>query len=187
MTASVTVSATATSAVQAAAADPRLTQLEGHRRTFLGFLHRRVRTDADAEDLLQQGLLRAANRLGTLRDDSKLVPWFYRILRRLVAEHHAAWAVEQKRFDLLREEMDAFTPDEATACGCALGLLDELRPEYASILRAVDLDEEELADVARRLDVTVNNATVRLHRARKQLRDRVLALCGDPACGSCDC
>jgi RNA polymerase sigma-70 factor (ECF subfamily) len=47
-----------------------------------------------------------------------------------------------------------------------------------------------LIEAAARLDITHNNATVRLHRARKALRDAMEAHCGvtDPqACAACRC
>jgi RNA polymerase sigma-70 factor (ECF subfamily) len=71
-----------------------------------------------------------------------------------------------------------------------VGQLDSIRSDYAEILRRVDLGDERLADVAAGLGITVNNATVRLHRARKALRDQLRAFCGTDsarACADCGC
>ena len=72
----------------------------------------------------------------------------------------------------------------------SLGQLDRIRPEYADMLRRVDIDEERLPEVASSLGITVNNATVRLHRARKALRDQLRSFCGVDslrACLDCSC
>ena len=38
-----------------------------------------MRNEAEAEDLTQETLLRAYNKLSTLEDPARLVPWLYRI------------------------------------------------------------------------------------------------------------
>ena len=55
-------------------------------------------------------------------------------------------------------------------CGCFAPLLEALKPEYAEILRRVDLEGRKPAEFARETGITPNHAMVRLHRARKALR-----------------
>jgi RNA polymerase sigma-70 factor (ECF subfamily) len=163
------------------------------RPELLAFLRRRARTEADAEDLLQQALERATRKAHTLRDPERIVPWFFRIVRRLVAEHHAALAVDARRRARLLAEIRESEPEEMAACGCALGLFESLKPQYAQMLRRVDLDDEPLPEVAGSLGLSVNNAAVRLHRARRALRAKVEAMCGPGlraarrACANCAC
>ena len=54
----------------------------------------------------------------------------------------------------------------------------ELAPSHAEMLRRIDADGEPVEDVAQALDITVGNAYVRLHRARRSLRARVARRCG---------
>src|SRR5688572_32346081 len=68
------------------------------------------------------------------------------------------------------------------------GQLERIRPEYADVLRRVDIEEEPLSSVAEALGITVNNATVRLHRARKAFREQLQAFCGTASMRAClDC
>lgn len=167
-----------------------LVMLAEQRPAFLAFVRRRVSSGADAEDLLQQGLLKAAERLDTLREGERLEAWFYRVLRNTIADHHAAWARREARLELLAREASMAPPEEAAVCGCSLGVLDTLHAEYAEVLRRVDIEEQSLDDVARDLAITPNNAKVRLHRARKALRTALLSYCGTDsvdACASCAC
>lgn len=168
-----------------------LLRMLGERRPeFLGFVKKRVRSGADAEDLLQQALVRAAEKIEGLRSDDRIDAWFYRVLRNTIADHRAAWATrEAKLGELAREAIDA-TPDEAAICGCSMGVMEKLRPEYATMLRRVDIDEESIENVAASLHISTNNAKVRLHRARKALRDELLSWCGTDsvrACQDCAC
>ncbi|MDX3966892.1 MAG: sigma-70 family RNA polymerase sigma factor [Bradyrhizobium sp.] len=88
---------------------------------------------------------------------------------------------------------DAATPPleeeiDTAACMCLHKVLPALKPEYAEILRRVDLAEEPREAVAAALGLTIGNLTVRLHRARQALR-RVLELTCEtcPIHGYLDC
>jgi RNA polymerase sigma-70 factor (ECF subfamily) len=180
-----------TSAV-AATSPPSAGELLDHlarqRVKFSSFLRRRLPNEADAEDLLQQGLVRAAEKIHTVRDPAQVDAWFYRLLRRLVADAHEKEAVRSARLDLLRADLDEASPEEVATCGCSLGLLAGLRPAYATMLRRVDMDGEPVGEVARSLELSSNNATVRLHRARKAMRRALLDACGTCAADACvDC
>lgn len=162
--------------------------IQAERGRFVDFLRRRV--GDEAEDVFQQSLLRAVERAGELRDPALARPWFWRVLRNAVADHHAARVSRDARLAALRAA-EPETPDEETAaCACALGLLARLPPGYAEILRRVDLDDERVVDVARALGITPDNASVRLHRARAALRERLAGCCAVRsmrACFTCDC
>lgn len=175
-----------------AAALPRelLAVLAEKRPAFLAFVRKRVRSGADADDLLQQALLRATEKIGTLRDGERADAWFYRVLRNTLADHHTEWARRASQLDALAREASEAPPEEAAACACSLGLLGELRPEYAEIVRRVDLDEQSLDEASTALGISSNNAKVRLHRARKALREALLERCDVQStrqCQACDC
>lgn len=168
--------------------DALLSILSDARPAFVAFAARRLGTSADAEDVVQQALLRAASSIGKVRDRERVVAWFYRVLRNVIADHRAASA----RLVLLAERLEpsATEDDSASVCGCSLELLGTLRSEYAEVVRRVDLDEEPLGEVARSMTITSNNAKVRLHRARKALRSALAARCGtdsSQACADCEC
>ena len=171
--------------------DPTLIhELMANRSEYLAFVRGRVRSGADAEDILQQAFVKATAHAGDVRDPAKLRAWFYQVLRRTLADHHAAWAVREAKLELLAADLEEATPEEIATCACSLGQLEQMRAEYADLLRRVDIDEEPIQEVAESLGITANNATVRLHRARKALRERILELCGANAavaCRSCNC
>jgi RNA polymerase sigma-70 factor (ECF subfamily) len=137
---------------------------------------------------LQQAWLRAAERVGQVRDPDRAEAWFYRVLRRAIADFRVQRAREVKQLEQLVADVDAQEPEEVAACACALGLLGGERAEYRELIERVDLNDERVVDVAAALGLTANNTTVRLHRARRSLRDAVLAHCGaSPECGDCEC
>jgi RNA polymerase sigma-70 factor (ECF subfamily) len=69
-------------------------------------------------------------------------------------------------------------------------IIPTLKPEYAELIRKVDLAENSPANVAEELGITPNNLTVRLHRARAQLRERLVQtcqMCSKHGCLNCTC
>jgi len=167
--------------------------VENHRR-FLAFLERRVESRAAAEEILQEAFLRGLERAGEIHDDERAVAWFYRLLRNAVVDHYRRRGAEARGLEALARELgDASEPPpevEAALCHCFEALLPALRPEYAEILRRVDLEGGRPAEFAREAGLTANNAMVRLHRARRALRadlQRSCRTCADHGCLDCSC
>jgi len=170
--------------------------LNAHRNTFKAFLTARVGSETEAEDILQNGLLKALQRAGDIHDDAKLTAWFYQLLRNAVVDHYRARGSARRRHDALGDMIAALGEDIAAApkgwepllCGCLAGVVDTLKPQHAELLRRVDLNGESVQDVAKAMKMTANNASVTLHRARRDLRARLETFCGDCADGAClDC
>lgn len=157
---------------------------------FLSFLERRLGSRPDAEEVLQGAYVRALER-GVPEDAGDgIVTWFYRVLRNGLLDRARRRDAERRSGErLAREAEEAEEPElRAAVCACMHDVLPALKPEYADVVRAVDLEERALAEVAAARAITVNNATVRLHRARQALRKQLLRTCGACAAHGClDC
>lgn len=144
----------------------------------------------DVDDITQLAALRAIERAETLDDPMRVRAWLYRIHRNLIVDTYRARSREQRHVDTEGEVPDPIETDAEDPCACSVIQAKRLRPSYASILSLVDTGGLGLDDAARELEITPNNATVRLHRARKALREAMLEHCGvtDPrACAGCRC
>jgi RNA polymerase sigma-70 factor (ECF subfamily) len=163
-----------------------LRQIEADRARYVRFARARVASDADAEDVVQRALLRAVTHADTLADAGRAEAWFFRVLRRAIADHHRTSAVASARRHEEADETGA-GPDleslpapepAAPVCGCGAVLLEEIPASYAEMLRRIDASEEPIEDVARSLGISTATAYVRLHRARRALRNHVEHRCG---------
>lgn len=165
--------------------------LLAHRSAFKAFLVARVGNAADAEDLLQNGLIKALQHSEELRDGEKSVAWFYRILRNVVIDHGRSRGAARQRDDAWATETTTLADDTAAEkmlCSCFEHLLPSLKPTHAELLRRVDLQGQAVSAAASALGLTPNNASVTLHRARAELRKRLQDFCGSCASGAClDC
>lgn len=157
------------------------------RGELLESVRRRARAGVDAEEVLQRALERALVRSDQVRDPARAAAWVGRVVRNVLLDE-----LRRKRDVVLPVDETAPVPfeEDGADCGCALVQADQLKPEYALILRRVIVDGVAVTDVAAELGVTPGNAMVRLHRARKALRDRLKEHCGTTsarACAECGC
>lgn len=168
-----------------------LPALVGNHRQFLGFLERRVGSKAVAEELLQSAFVKTLEKGGALRDGEGAVTWFYRLLRNALVDHYRHQAAEGRALEREAREATEATEDpelKSAVCACVGELLPTLKPEYAELVRKVDLEERGVPDVAKEVGITANNAGVRLHRARQALKKQLERSCGTCASHGClDC
>ena len=160
---------------------------------FRGFARSRLGDPELAADLVQDALLKALRAGDELRYDENLVAWFYRILRNAIIDLYRKKATEAKALERFAAELDnkpAAGRSDRVICGCLTRLLPMLKPDYAELVRRIDLDGQSAQAVAADLGVKPGNLKVRLHRARQQLRKRLLQtcqLCATHGCLNCSC
>lgn len=152
---------------------------------FKAFLASRVGNDADAEDLLQNGLVKAMERSGEIKDGEKAVAWFYQVLRNVLIDHVRSRQASARRDDAWASSAVTLADDrvaERHICACFEKMLPAMKPAHAELLRRVELQGEAVASAASALGITPNNASVSLHRARAELRAKLVDFCGDCSC-----
>lgn len=169
-----------------------------HRDRFKAYLSKRLENEAVAEEILQQALLRAVEKEDEIENEASIVPWFYRVLRNALIDHYRSRASDSKKAEELMQELET-TGSKSTApadelrnaiCRCLDGLVETLKPEYAELVRKVDLETKPQEIVAKELKISPNNLSVRLHRARQALRkslERSCGACSKHACLDCTC
>ena len=170
------------------------TTLSTNRNAFLGFLVKRLGNRPDAEDVLQEFCIRVLARKDQLRDARRMDAWLYAVLRSALNDHYRKLGRSRRLKDAVALEAqsaaiaDDPVEDMEVICNCVKGLVNELRPPDADLIRRIDIDEDDRMIVAADLGLKAGALNVRLHRARAALSDVLLAHCG-PCCrhGFDDC
>ncbi|MGB9773033.1 MAG: RNA polymerase sigma factor [Bacteroidota bacterium] len=167
-------------------------QLISGREKFLAYIRKRISDPNLAEDILQDSLLKAIQAAPAIKDQERLVKWFYRILQNAIVDAYRRKAAEMsRRINYAHEtEQSIGTEDERSICECLNEILPTLKPEYEEVLKLVELDEEDPEVVAQRLGISRNNLKVRTHRARQALRRRLeetCRICAIHHCMDCSC
>jgi RNA polymerase sigma factor (sigma-70 family) len=177
------------------AMDPAvLESLVGAHRRFLGFVEKRVSSRAVAEEIVQEAFVRGMERGGALREGESATAWFYRVLRNAIVDHFRRRGTEARALEGLARELDEEGPEaeelREAVCGCVAELATTLKPEYADVLRQVEVEGTSVKDFASAHGISANLAGVRVHRAREALRKQVRRACGtcaDHGCLDCTC
>jgi RNA polymerase sigma factor (sigma-70 family) len=162
------------------------------RAKLVGYVAGRVGDPDLAEDLFQDSLLKALQHAGDLRDEDRLIPWFYRILNNAMADYYREREVAARYLPqlALHEAAEPEPSEWAALCECFRDLIPTLKPEYAELIERLELAEAEPAQLAAELDISPNNLKVRRHRARQALRQRLeqtCRMCAEHGCLDCTC
>ena len=154
------------------------------RRTYVDTYTLAVRLTAneeDARDVVQEAYLRAWKGIKRFRGDAQFSTWLYRITA------NAAYTLVQKRrrrrtepLETVDEPVEAAVGAQPEAAAESALLLEQLSAAVAELppkLRAIvvlkDVYGLSHEDIAEELGISIAAAKVRLHRARKKLRDRL--------------
>lgn len=160
------------------------------RPRFVSFVRSRITDRAAAEDIVHGAYARAVAR-GVPEDPSGAVRWFYRVLLNAVTDFHRRQAAQVRGLERFRQDAPKAAPGESRRlCGCVRRALEALPPRYRTILQRVEVEGASVALAAAEVGITSGNGSVRLHRARRLLGDRLRNICGAcslDGCADCDC
>lgn len=170
--------------------------LDQHAAALAVFVRGRVPPN-EVQDVLQIAALRAVERADSLADPARVRGWLYQLHRNVAIDVARARASRNRLRE--RAATRAVTEVEPAPaelslsdglCRCSIAQVNRLSEPYATILKLVDLGDQTLAEASDTLGISVNNATVRLHRARRALRKRLFSHCATTSlrdCESCRC
>ena len=140
------------------------------------FIRRRVASDADTDDVLQEVLLRMHRGLHNLQDDTRLAAWMYRIGRSAIADHlrarqrrgpaRAPQAGEVTHVPLEANE-DAVAAPVATYVA---SLVAHLPSPYREAIQLSELEGRSHKQAAQMLGISLSAMKSRVLRGRAKLR-----------------
>jgi RNA polymerase sigma-70 factor (ECF subfamily) len=145
-----------------------------------GFVGRRVREQADVDDIVQRVFLHVHRSLPTLRDTDKLHAWIYQTTRRAIADFYRSPSQNREvAIGSTDDFADGLARDEseepgASATGelanCLKPLMRSLAATDQQALQMVEFDGLTQVDAAARLGLSVSGMKSRVQRARSHLR-----------------
>ena len=169
--------------------------------TFQPRIHRylaRLAGENEAEDLTQEVFVKVAQALDNFRGESKLSTWLYRIatnaaLDRLRSPSFQRMAQIGLADDLIEtgeaeiEDRDVWTGEKTPSIEqqfvrkemneCIRDFIEKLPESYRTVLVLSELEGLKNNEIADILGVTLDTVKIRLHRARKKLREELETHC----------
>ena len=141
----------------------------------------------DAHDVAQEAYLRAFRSLKRFRGDAQFSTWMYRITANCASTHLARRSKgrhdELSEDDTVADERPESDPESMAEAGSLRDRVTVALADLPPALRAVvvlrDVYDLPHGAIATELGITESAAKVRLHRARRKLRERLFPVSGE--------
>jgi len=157
---------------------------------------RMTRNPADAEDLVQETMMRGYRAFNRFEPGTNLKAWLFRILtnayintyRKKQREPRKVSQDEVEEFDLYRELKDhdpslSVTPEtivlDSLVDSDILEAIDDLPEQFRMAVVLSDVEGFSYAEMAEIMDVPMGTVMSRLHRGRKALQKRLWDIARD--------
>jgi RNA polymerase sigma-70 factor (ECF subfamily) len=160
--------------------------LERHQAQIYRFGMRMCGDAQDAQDVLQDTLLAVTRGVPEFRQDSSISSWLYAIARSFCSKKHRKSKFAPTQHSSLNDDAGGnrelaapgAAPDDAVAANqlrsALQSAIDSLDPSYREVLILRDVEGLTAAEVAHALGLGVPAVKSRLHRARRELRERLM-------------
>lgn len=145
----------------------------GHLRSLRRYALALTRHEGDAEDLVQDALVRAYERRSTLRVGADLRPWLMSILHNRFVDGIRSRRAESARIAEVAQGAEISSPpgqDHAVRLAQVRSHFMALPDDQRAALHLVTIEGLSYEEAARALDIPVGTLMSRLGRARDALR-----------------
>lgn len=137
-----------------------------------------VRNASDAEDAVQTATLNGFKRLDALNDERAIVSWMAMITRNAALDivrkrkrtAGGTGAADAEEIQIAADEPDERYQMDEDQREIVFDAIKELPESQAAVITLRHVEGLEIAELAERLNITANNARVRLFRAYEKLR-----------------
>ncbi len=147
-------------------------------RELNSFIYSKVHDEAIAEDILQEVFIRIHEKIGSLKDKTRVKSWIYQIARNLIMDHFRKTKKLFGESEMIEEPPEILDRDFMTeAIGDMVKMMDDLPAGYCQALCLTEIQGISIKDYANQAGITYTAAKTRVHRARGVLRDMLMRCC----------
>lgn len=147
---------------------------------LLRYLTKMTGNAVDAEDLLQQTLLRIATNLSQFKGDASVKTWAFKIATNIAIDF---FRKNKKNKYVEFPKTDKYSYDDSNKIiikemnDCIRKVIDTLPPNYRSALILTNFEGKSIEETATICDISISLAKVRVHRAKKHLQEALEKKC----------
>lgn len=142
------------------------------------YIKKYINNNSDAEDILQEVLLKIYNSIDGLKDYRKINVWVYKISKNTIIDYYRNKNKELLPLDenIFEEyiEDDSYN-NEISKC---LNTMIEYLPEkYKEVIKLIEYNRLTQKEVSQRLGISVSAVKSRAYRARGMLKKMLIECC----------
>ncbi len=142
-----------------------------YRASLKSFLHARVSSPDEVDDLLQEIMIKTYKSLSTLKSDSSVKSWLFQVANHTIIDFYRKRAKLKK---IQSEELwysEKNDDIEQSLSQCVIPFINALSVESAELLRAIDLEGQSQISYAQEHSISYSTLKSRVQKARRELRD----------------
>ncbi|MCY9666371.1 RNA polymerase sigma factor SigZ [Paenibacillus alginolyticus] len=144
------------------------------------FIIKRVKSEHDADDILQNVFIKIHANLDTLKDDQKLQSWIYQITRNSIIDYYRKEQFQLKAelpIDLPFEETEDLNEAIKEIASCIRPMVGQLSNNYKHALELTELGDYTQKQLSEQLGISFSGAKSRVQRGREKLKELLLNCC----------
>jgi RNA polymerase sigma-70 factor (ECF subfamily) len=158
------------------------------RHSLRAFVARRVANPADVDDIVQGVFLKMHRSLGEIRNDERIHAWLYTTARRAITDHYRSRALTREvpsgdalDLDDLGAGAEPAVRDDAEeradVAACLAPVVQRLGEADREAIRLIEIEGVRISEAAARAGLSLPGMKSRVQRARRRLRQAMLACC----------
>ncbi len=141
-----------------------------YRAVLKRFLHAKVSNESDVEDLLQDILIKTYNNLDAVKTQKSVKSWLFQIANNTIIDYYRKQGRARTVTieDLLPHEDSP--ENKIDLSNCISPFINALPDEHASLLTAIDLNNQSQKQYAEQLGVSYSTLKSRVQKSRGLLK-----------------
>lgn len=144
------------------------------------YLMGKVRSPEDVDDLTQEIFIKIHKSLASLKDEKKLAPWIYSIVRNSITDYYRKKDIGGAEIDenISYSEDNGEDKNLSGILYCLNVFIDRLPEKYREPLVLSDIDGVKQKDLAERMGLSYTGLKSRVQRGREMIKGMFIECCG---------
>lgn len=146
--------------------------------TLSKYIKKHINNKSDAEDVLQEVLLKIYSNIDDLRDYRKISVWVYKIAKNTIIDYY-----RRKNKEMVQLAENVFEEDiDEDSCNteiskCLNKMIEYLPEKYKEVIKLIEYNGLTQKEVSQHLGISVSAVKSRVHRARAMLKKMLIECC----------
>lgn len=144
------------------------------------YIKNRVANEQDCDDILQEVFIKIYNNIDSLKNDSKIHAWIYKITRNTIIDFYKRSDKKLLNSELL-ENLRDYKEEEMSAnteiASCLKVMVNNLPDIYKEAIFLTEFQNLTQRELSEKTGITISGAKSRVQRARKMLKQMLLECC----------